>query len=144
MANQTIDGVLVPRELLELAMLELVDTFSWAGELRALLDASIPFPGYPPVPEDRKLPASQPQGEPVGWISMSLATGQCEQVSGPEEVNNLEYWSPAFPVYAEQPAPVAVVLPERLPGDDGVCTESHYASGWNTCLDELKRLNPSL
>jgi len=45
---------------------------------------------------------------------------------------------------AEQPAPVAVVLPERLLGDDGVCTESHYASGWNACLDELKRLNPSL
>lgn len=37
--NQTIDGVLVPRELLELAWLELVDTFSWAGEVRALLDA---------------------------------------------------------------------------------------------------------
>lgn len=45
---------------------------------------------------------------------------------------------------AEQPAPVAVVLPERLPGDDGVCTESHYASGWNACLDEVTRLNPSL
>lgn len=37
--HQTIDGVLVSRELLELAYLELVDTFSWAGELRALLDA---------------------------------------------------------------------------------------------------------
>jgi hypothetical protein len=33
------DSVLVSRELLELAYLELVDTFSWAGELRALLDA---------------------------------------------------------------------------------------------------------
>lgn len=53
------------------------------------------------------VPAAQPQGEPVAWMSRCLATGQCEQVSGPEEVNNLEYWSPAFPVYAEQPAPVA-------------------------------------
>lgn len=42
---------------------------------------------------------------------------------------------------AEQPAPVTGVLPERLPGDDGVCTESHYASGWNDCLDEVIRLN---
>jgi len=56
----------------------------------------------------RKKLAAQPQGEPVAWMSRCLATGQCEQVSGPEEVNNLEYWSPAFPVYAEQPVPVAV------------------------------------
>ncbi|WP_164486720.1 hypothetical protein [Pseudomonas chlororaphis] len=39
-------------------------------------------------------------------------------------------------------APVEVVLPERLPGDDGVCTESHYAKGWNDGLDEVaRRLN---
>ena len=41
----------------------------------------------------------------------------------------------------EQTAPVAVVLPERLPGDDGVCTEAHYASGWNACIDDVTRLN---
>ncbi|MGH8449542.1 hypothetical protein, partial [Pseudomonas sp.] len=40
-----------------------------------------------------------------------------------------------------QVAAVAVVLPERLLGDDGVCTESHYASGWNACHDEVGRLN---
>lgn len=62
-----------------------------------------------------------------------------------DRASRLVYISPgewfATPLYAEQPAPVAVVMPERLPGDDGVCTESHYASGWNDCLDELKRLN---
>ena len=42
-------------------------------------------------------------------------------------------------LYSEQPAPVAV-LPERLPGDDGVCTTATGA-GWNACLDEITRLN---
>lgn len=69
--NQTIDGV--PRK----ALADFIE-YSVPGpydqrekweadkaELRALLDAPIPFPGYPPVPEDRKLPAAQPQGEPV-------------------------------------------------------------------------------
>lgn len=37
--NPTIDGVLVPRELLELCWLSLVDNSSYAGEVRALLDA---------------------------------------------------------------------------------------------------------
>ncbi|AYG07718.1 hypothetical protein D7M10_11730 [Pseudomonas fluorescens] len=45
---------------------------------------------------------------------------------------------------AEQPAPVAVVLPSEdtrrtNPGEDEA-----YQNGWNACLDELKRLNPSL
>ncbi|AMW64468.1 hypothetical protein QIT80_gp08 (endogenous virus) [Pseudomonas phage phiAH14a] len=51
---------------------------------------------------------------------------------------------------AEQPAPVAVVLPGEKPearawGHDmgGNYAEGH-ADGWNACLDELKRLNPSL
>ncbi|MBP6954502.1 MAG: hypothetical protein KBC45_08775 [Pseudomonas sp.] len=43
-------------------------------------------------------------------------------------------------VPAEQPAPVAVVLPERR--DFSPQSDSEW--GWNTCLDELKRLNPSL
>lgn len=44
-------------------------------------------------------------------------------------------------LYAEQPAPVAVVLPERQEVDK---YGEFYDSGWNDCLDELKRLNPSL
>lgn len=40
---------------------------------------------------------------------------------------------------------VAVVLPERIKGqfhDDPIA--EGQAFGWNTCLDELNRLNPSL
>jgi len=48
------------------------------AELRALLEAPIPFPGYPPVPEDRKLPAAQPQVEQVcvvaRWSDWSMLT----------------------------------------------------------------------
>ncbi|MDR6580730.1 hypothetical protein [Pseudomonas extremaustralis] len=44
---------------------------------------------------------------------------------------------------AEQPAPVEVALPERRAvspaRDQAMC-----ANSWNACLDELKRLNPSL
>ena len=84
--NQTIDGV--PRELLERIL-----SYTWFPDgtvgvfdlrltdrekLRALLDAPIPFPGYPPVPEDRKLPAAQPQGDTVNvsayWSDWSMVT----------------------------------------------------------------------
>ncbi len=44
----------------------------------------------------------------------------------------------------KQPAPVAVVLPERKP-EPSVLTElddDREASIWNTCLDEVARLNP--
>lgn len=60
----------------------------------------VAFPGYPPVPEDRKLPA-------------------------------------------DQPAPVAVSLPERKTVKAGLLSESNtHNQGWNACLDELARLNP--
>jgi hypothetical protein len=45
------------------------------------------------------------------------------------------------PTLATQPAPVAVVLPERKEIDK---YGEFYDSGWNDCLDDLKRLNPSL
>lgn len=60
----------------------------------------VAFPGYPPVPEDRKLPA-------------------------------------------DQPAPVAVSLPERKTVKAGLLSESNtHNQGWNACLDEFARLNP--
>ena len=41
-------------------------------------------------------------------------------------------------LYAEQPAPVAVVMPERA---DSVAAERGYHKGWNAALDEVARLN---
>ncbi len=42
---------------------------------------------------------------------------------------------------AAQPAPVAVVLPDHLDTKQMDGYQSPYDSGWNACLDELKRLN---
>jgi len=50
----------------------------------------------------------------------------------------------AFWCRMEQPAPVAVVMPERMEVPSADCPERINAQGWNACLDELKRLNPSL
>lgn len=45
--------------------------------------------------------------------------------------------------YAEQPAPVAVVMPERSSAlaSANINHRQAYSLGWNACLDELKRLN---
>lgn len=44
---------------------------------------------------------------------------------------------------AEQPAPVAVVMPERKTVKAGLLSESNtHNQGWNACLDELALLNP--
>lgn len=43
--------------------------------------------------------------------------------------------------WAEQPAPVAVVMPVRLTDNYGESEQVIYAQGWNACLDEVNRLN---
>ena len=105
------------------------------------------------------VPATQPQGEPVAHCLLR------RNGSG-EWVNDAKSWADGAPsreimaecekhpelyqvrlAHAEQPAPVAVVLPERLAmtgrGLMDAPTVNHHI-GWNACLDELKRLNPSL
>lgn len=44
------------------------------------------------------------------------------------------------PLYAQQPAPVAVVLPEHRDSDLRSPVYG-FAKGWNACLDEVNRLN---
>lgn len=87
---------------------------------------------------------AQPYGEPVARHPDAIIEGVMTQVG----ITHAIYASTVtlkhgerVKLYAHPQAPVAVALPERLPGDDGVCTESHYASGWNACLDEVTRLN---
>lgn len=41
-------------------------------------------------------------------------------------------------LYASQPAPVAVVLPEHC---ENKLVSTHYRNGWNACLDKVKELN---
>lgn len=89
-------------------------------------------------------PAAQPQGEPAVLIELvenkiygGMHIAKWDNTGGLKEgVHRL---------YAEKPAPVAVVLPERKRAH---CTGAisdfrtwEEAQGWNACLDEVARLN---
>ena len=132
--NQTIDGV--PRELR--ALLERVvgkssqtphwdaldeDRIAAAAELRALLDApTCKTPSGAACPGDgvgpcKKCPAAQPQGEPVERQPDAIIEGVMTSVG----ITHAIYASTVslkhgeqVKLYAEQPAPVAVVMPEQL------------------------------
>lgn len=144
--NQTIDGVLVSRELLCRVITTLEkpsekwEQAGWpvASELRALLDKG--------VSGDSRAPQSQ--GEPVApfgyWLSPKdqPALGRFHRVTPDDAIIDSDSVVSYFDItalYAEQPAPVAVVMPERMEARDEWDTESIQ---WNACLDEVKRLNP--
>ena len=118
--NQTIDGV--PRRVCHACV-------------------SYPRDAYCPICG----PGAQPQGKSVAiddnvefekwWMSTPILRKQKIQIAQ-------EAWF-ARAKLAEQPEPVAAALPERVDPDyfDSV---RETGIGWNACLDELKRLNPSL
>ncbi|MFL1547055.1 hypothetical protein [Pseudomonas sp. O39] len=124
MTGQTINGV--PRELLELAMLELTDSFSWAGELRALLDAKPETVAghhpacravndYKPRVQPRLQASRRAQGEPVAWMDprspemhatiSNEVTQHSLKIGGAPTAAVNGY---SIPLYTEQPARVAV------------------------------------
>ncbi|MEX5551763.1 hypothetical protein [Pseudomonas pergaminensis] len=90
----------------------------------------------------------RPQGEPVARHPDAIIEGVMTSVG----ISHAIYASTVslkhgeqVKLYAEQPAPVAVVLPKRRTFDPLDFVEKRAsADGWNACLDELKRLNPSL
>lgn len=126
--NQTIDGV--PRDLIEdaLAIATTHATANWSAgvrdKLRALLDKE--------VSGDSRAP--QHQGEPVAWIVTDM-NGDSYFAYDRQTPNDK-------PLYAEQPAPVAVVMPSRLSWS-GIASTKQRAevNAWNACLDEVTRLN---
>ena len=152
--NQTIDGVPGLRSLLERAASRLWadGNYNMSKELRTLLDAPVN-----PISEievlraavkeleamrDARVDAKLAQGEPVAVFDIDHTGYRCKVVLDP---------SKPFPpsgtkLYAEQPAPVAVVMPERMPVPRGDLQpfERAEAIKWNACLDEVTRLNPSL
>ena len=160
--NQTIDGVLVPREL-ALRILESIG-FGEAMELRALLDADRctscdgsgeyidalgDWRGYCSCAAGVALeskPAAQPQGEPVAWKNFDGEGGfdftEDKETAERWKISNGSFTGWLTPLYAEQSAPVAVVLPERKCDRKlGQALMENYRSGWNACLDEVTRLN---
>lgn len=168
--NQTIDGV--PRAALEILLSGKggLAQAAAAHELRALLDApavqwlAMEVNGKPWIikegPNAEKWramgyelfpvqPAAQPQGEPVAWMQPGQG-GMC--ISNDVKLHSLKMGgAPAsavsgysVPLYTEQPAPVAVVLPERREPTQDNPYLSDADHEWNAYRDELKRLNPSL
>lgn len=147
--NQTIDGV--PRELLE----RIARAGIWQNEvkeLRALLDAKSDHP------ECSGNPASCPENEGFGCCKENPCITPAGAVCPGDGVG------PCKKCPAEQPAPVAVVLPTQEDFErfiirrDGsvnvsVLGKSRFYNDptidreyfvWLTCLDEVTRLNPSL
>lgn len=141
--NQTIDGV--PRKLLSslLAWLERANERNDDGdiaeyvELRALLDG--PATGVcrgcfteQPMGDACKTCAeveakrvAQPHGEPVAWqyrVSAGPQTGWSLWHDGKGEEFKQSYQVETRPLYAEQPAPVAVVLPDPDQLCDAIAT----------------------
>ncbi len=100
--------------------------------------------------------SAQPRGEPVARITLQqvLKAYDYANCHPHKYLRGTTNWcaAVAHSLNAEQPTPVAVVMPERemhcqyLRGvipDNRLEVEAHK-DGWNACIDELKRLNPSL
>ena len=160
--NQTIDGV--PRELLErlIDRLNKAQMFKESTELRALLgaerctscdgsgdliDLTGEWRGYCVCPAGVALKnkPAEPMANPVLAYADSYRAMQrqgVEAVSIWSVITDLE--RNIAPLYAEQPAPVAVVLPGRREIGPNYPYLSDLDIEWNACLDELKRLNTSL
>jgi len=165
--NQTIDGV--PRGLLENCASYMEGSASgtvnlWHKELRALLDAPAKCDkcfgagnimihtvcGATHKACECSKAADQSQGEPVAWALLN-GNDQVRDLTARWDV--AKHWDGFVqPLCASQPTPVSVVLPERemycqylrgiIPSNR--LEVEAYKEGWNACLDELKRLNPSL
>ncbi|WP_223816015.1 hypothetical protein [Pseudomonas chlororaphis] len=95
-----------------------------------------------------------PRGEPDAWLAEATnSTGVVyRKVTSPAEITMRDVrfaWGEGVlkryticirKLYAEQPAPAVVVLPEHR--DTDLRSPSYgYARGWNACLDEVARLN---
>ncbi|MDH0797514.1 hypothetical protein [Pseudomonas carnis] len=146
--NQTIDGV--PREDLELVLIHGHSTTeskeAW-DRLRALLEAE-------PAPcEESQVEGKRERFQkwvmatkhPVfGFLDgRSLARGDDRTGYADEYVQGL--WVAYLEFGAEQPAPVAVVMPERKKWDGLRATACNLkAEAWNACLDEVTRLTATV
>ena len=82
-----------------------------------------------------ELEAAQPQGEPFAWYTEDYLS---DKSATTYDLATMERWKakgwPVTPLYAEQPAPVAV--PERLVMTDGLHTYE-YVTGHNDCIDKM-------
>lgn len=101
-----------------------------------LEDVEVPYADW----NARAQPFAQPQGEPVAWLNVAtghVTTSAVVVMDWDDEKEQVKS------LYAEQPAPVAVVIPERrvVPSPDLDAYKPVDAASWNACLDEVTRLN---
>ena len=95
-------------------------------------------------------PAVQPRGVPVAFRfrwDYDHGNGWCRNaVRFVESMEHVEHedkstWRDITPLYAEQPAPVAMMMPERRAIGPNYPYLSDLDIEWNACLDEVARLN---
>lgn len=89
--------------------------------------------------------AVRPQGDPVAYADPKAFEnfGSLAHLGG-LYAREWMWANPApglVPLYAEQPAPVAVVLPERREPTQDNPYLSDADHDWNACVDEVTRLN---
>ncbi|CAI8756312.1 hypothetical protein EMIT048CA2_140154 [Pseudomonas chlororaphis] len=112
----------------------------------------------------KELHANVGKGDRPGWLAMSSDTclleifyhlGKLQKaVKNSDAAGMTEYAADVANMcmmlldicgalaFVEPPAPVALMLPERMEIPDVHCPERINAQGWNACLDEVRRLNP--
>lgn len=81
---------------------------------------------------------SKPQVEPVAWLNVAtdhVTTSAVVVMDWDDEKEQVQS------LYAEQPAPVAVVLPERREPTQDVPYLSDADHEWNACIKEVAFLN---
>ena len=134
------------------------DTDSHVVELRALLDAPAPCTHEWTDDDECTLTCTKcgktETHEPYGWVqtrgnAINHFTQEWDVVESWED-QGFEY--KAMFDHAEQPAPVAVVLPERydMPHREEFESADQYAAAtgeakkWNACLDEVVRLTATV
>ena len=131
----------VERDLIERAVQAIINTSQMQpalNELRAILDKEV----------DGNSHAPKQQGEPVAWVVFDNGFIDdhtvVKTVADEWEYRGLE----VTPLYAEQPAPASVVMPEpygiamfkMLSGFDSV-TPEQFNLVWTACRKEVARLN---
>lgn len=105
-----------------------------AAELVALLRADL----RQQVEAYRAEVSGNYRGQPVAIFEIDTSGYRARIILDPEQ----PFPQTGTKLYAEQPAPVAVVMPERQadPGPVAGLTRK-WAEGWNDCIDEMRRLN---
>ena len=97
--------------------------------------------------EQLKRPAAQHQGEPVAYRVVFNDGEKSKWEDGMPQSQDLYDVRDGVirgveRAYAEQPAPVAVVIPSQLVDTwNGNRDDMTYDKGWNDCLAEVARLN---